>query len=353
MGNLGDLLSPLVAAAFTGRRVRFVPSAWPGARLAAIGTIGQKQRLGTVDLWGTGFAGTGDGFRVARGWRRPALTRLVPHALRGPHGAALLGVEKPVPFGDPAILLPRLWPDPGVKRHALGVFLHLTETGPDGRALAEFRRYEVPHEFEGAVLVRPMQVAATLSAMRARLDELLACERVLSTSLHAMVLAEAYGIPNAVFDFHPGASGRVAPDDDSEPLDHRMRDFHAGAGARAVPVFRTERHLATDWAAAMRFIDAHWAPLRLGGDALLEAFPARWGPPRHAGHGRGAGGAAALLTLTRRGAATALPRAATPSPCGGAACAPRPAPRTASSGSSRADARPHARRRSPAPSRAP
>ena len=286
VGNLGDLLSPLVIAAFTGRRVRFVPSIWPGERLAAIGTIGQKQRFGTVHLWGTGFAGTGDGFSVARGWRPPPLTRLLPHALRGPFSAAMLGADRPMPFGDPAILLPRLWPAPAApKRHALGVFLHITETDrahPDAGPRAEFRRYRVPPDLAGALLVRPMHVPATLAGLRARVEELLSCERVLSTSLHALVLAEAYGIPCAVFDFHPGSSGRIAPEDDGPPLDHRMRDFYAGAGARAVPVFRTERHLPTDWAAAMRFIDAHWAPLRLDADALLGAFPARFGPVRAA-----------------------------------------------------------------------
>lgn len=294
VGNLGDLLSPLIVAALTGRRVRFVPSTWPGPRLAALGTIGQKQRLGTAHLWGTGFAGTGAGFHVARGWRCPRLTRLLPHALRGPFSAAMLraaGLDPPAVFGDPAILLPRLRPaPPGPRRHALGVFLHITETdreAPDAGPRPEFRRYQVPPGLARAVLVRPMHVAASLEGIAARLEELLACERVLSTSLHALVLAEAYGIPCAVFDVHPGPSGRMAPDDDALPLDHRMRDVYAGAGARAVPVFRTERHRETDWEAAIRFIDAHWAPLRLDADALLEAFPARFGPLRATPLGEG------------------------------------------------------------------
>lgn len=289
VGNLGDLLSPLLVGALTGRRVRFVPSTWPGERLAALGTIGQKQRFGTAHLWGTGFAGTGEGFRVARGWRRPPLTRLVPHALRGPFSAAMLreaGIGTPPVFGDPAILLPRLWPAPaGPKRHALGVFMHVSETvraAPDAGPRPEFHRYRVPPDLAREVLVRPMHVAATREGVAARLRELLGCARVLSTSLHAIVIAEAYGIPCAVFDLHAGPSGRLAPEDDSAPLDHRMRDFYAGAGARGVPVFRTERHRETDWEAAIRFIDAHWAPLRLDAEALLERFPAAFGPLRAA-----------------------------------------------------------------------
>lgn len=285
MGNFGDLLSPLIVAAFSGRDVRHVPYLWPGERLVAIGTIGQRQRLGHAHLWGTGIGGQGDAFRIARGWRRPAFTRISATATRGPFSQAMLhaqGIGVPPIFGDPALLLPRLWPGEGIeKRHELGVFLHISEadtTALDARARAEFRRYQVPPDLAGAVVVRHTFVPPTLAGLRAALEALLACRRVLSTGLHALVLAEAYGIPCATFDFHPGPSGPMAPEDDTQPLDHRMRDFYAGIGARQVPVFRTERHLPTDWEAAMRFIDTHWAPTPFDPMPLLDAFPARFGP---------------------------------------------------------------------------
>lgn len=289
MGNFGDLLSPLVVAAFTGRPVRHVPYLWPGARLAAIGTIGQRQRLGHVHFWGTGIGGKGEPFRIARGWRRPGLTRVSAPALRGPFSAAMLraeGIEAPHVFGDPALLLPRIWPGEGVaKRHELGVFLHLSElTGAtlDASPLPEFRRYQVPSSLAGAVVVRHTLVPHSLAGMRAALEALLACRRVLSTGLHALVLAEAYGIPCAVFDIHAGAHAMMAPEDETQPLDHRMRDFYAGLGARRLPVFRTERHRETDWDAAIRFIDDHWAPTPHDAAPLLEAFPAGFGPLRAA-----------------------------------------------------------------------
>lgn len=289
MGNFGDLLSPLIVAAFSGRPVRHVPYLWPGERLVAIGTIGQRQRLGHAHLWGTGVGGRGDAFRIPRGWRRPAFTRLSATALRGPFSAAMLraaGVEAPRAFGDPALLLPALWPGTGVaKRFELGVFLHLselTEETLDAAARPEFRRYEVPPSLQGSVVVRHTLVPPSLAGMRAALDALLSCRRVLSTGLHALVLAEAYGIPCAAFDIHAGPSTLMDPEDDAQPLDHRMRDFYAGLGARRLPVFRTERHLETDWEAAIRFIDAHWAPRRIETAALLESFPARFGPLRAA-----------------------------------------------------------------------
>jgi hypothetical protein len=281
VGGLGDLLSPIIVAAFTGQKVRFKHSLSLTRRLVAVGTVGQRQRLGQVDVWGSGFAGRhGENFKVARGWRMPPLTSITPHVTRGPHSAAMLraaGIQTPDLHGDPAWLLPRIWPDPGhAPLHALGVFLHVSETAdthPDALARPEFLRYVVPTPFVGAVLVRPTHVAAEVGAVRARIEEMLSCRRILSTSLHALAIAEAYGIPCANFDFHPGPNGRFAPDDESHPLDHRMRDYYAGSGAKAVPVFRTERHMPTDWEAAIRFIDTHWTPLDYEPSTLLEAFP--------------------------------------------------------------------------------
>lgn len=285
VGTLGDLLSPILVAAFTGQSVEFSHSLSLLPRLVAIGTVGPRQRLGRMDIWGAGLAGCrGENFRISRGWRQPPLTHIVAHATRGPYSAAMLraaGIDAPTLHGDPAWLLPRLWPDPGREPlHALGVFLHSSDTTdahPDALPRPEFQRYAVPPAWAGAILVRPTHVAAELGAVRARVEELLSCRRILSSSLHALILAEAYGIPCAAFDFHPGPHGRFAPDDETKPLDHRIRDFYAGSGARAVPVFRTERHLPTDWDAAIRFIDSHWEPLNHDPTRLLEAFPPHLG----------------------------------------------------------------------------
>ena len=283
VGNMGDLFAPILLAAFTGQPVRYTSSRSWHRRLITIGTIGQKQRFGQVDVWGAGFGSPEQSaFHVQTGFRHPPLTRFVPHALRGPFSAALLrraGYVVPHVYGDPAWLLPRLWPGEAVqKRWDLGVIVHLSETDrmdPAAGASAEFERYAVPQDLHGHVRVFSTLVEQDVGQVRARVEDILACRRVLTTSLHALAVAEAYGVPCAAFDFHAGTSGRVAVDDDGVPVDHRMRDFYAGSGARDVLVYRTERHLPTDWQAAMAFIDRHWAPLRYDPSPLLEAFPAR------------------------------------------------------------------------------
>ncbi len=287
LGNLGDMLSPVIVAAFTGSLVKAVPRTWPGKRLVAIGTIGHLQRFGQTTFWGTGIGGTDNHFQVARNFRPPRFTKLSATALRGPFSAAMLraaGFEGSSIYGDPGLLVSRLWPDlRPTKRYELGVYFHISEAthaAQDATPKPEFRRYDVPQELARTVVVRNTYVPATLSALREKVKEMLECKRILSTALHPLVLAEAYGLPCAPFDFHHGPSAFMAPDDDEQPFDHRMRDFYAGIGAPRVPVFRTERHIPTDWAAAMNFINTYWAPKNFDAARLIEAFPAEYGPAR-------------------------------------------------------------------------
>ncbi|MBO1075326.1 polysaccharide pyruvyl transferase family protein [Roseomonas marmotae] len=283
-GNMGDLFGPIIVAAHTGEPVEYAPTTSLRQRLITVGTIGQKQRFGRVDIWGAGFGGRSSGFRVPDGFQHPAFTRFMPHALRGPFSAALLrrsGYAVPDVYGDPAWLLPRLWPASHIaKRWELGVVIHLSEVeskDPAARARAEFLRYSIPEEMRGSVILLNTVVERGIGQVRARVEDILACRRVLSTSLHALAVAEAYGIPCAAFDFHAGPSGRFAVDDDAVPIDHRMRDFYAGSGRDEVLVYRNERHLPTDWEAAMGFMDRHWEPLTYDPSRLLEAFPRHLG----------------------------------------------------------------------------
>lgn len=283
VGNLGDSLGPLLVAAYSGQEILPGARASPRRRFTSIGTNAQKLFLGTVDLWGTGAAGRNNPFEPQCGFARRWATRLVPHALRGPFSAALLeeaGHGRPLALGDPAWLLPRLWPAPlRPPRFELGVVLHETEVlgrHPDAPPHPDFLRYHLPPSLEAAVrIISPLHRLDPVS-MRVKLNEMLDCRRLLSTGLHGLVLAETYGIPCAAFDIHAGTSGRFKVNTDA-PLDHRLRDFYAGIGQSEVLVLRTQRHARTDWEGAMRFLDREWSRVTFDPTPLLQSFPARYG----------------------------------------------------------------------------
>lgn len=282
-GNFGDSLGPLLIAAFSDREIIRPHRLFWGHRLITIGTTAHLVRRCIADLWGTGVGGSNNPFSMQRHFQARWLTRLIPHAVRGPFSAALLsaaGHGRPLATGDPAWLLPKLWPRPQrTPRYELGVIIHLSETAerhPDAPPHPEHRRYEVSPALAHTVRVINTVHALNASAMRAKLNEMLDCRRILSTGLHGLVLAEAYGIPCAAFDIHAGESGRVGLTTET-PLDHRVRDFYAGIGQREALVLRQERHQPTEWEAAMRFLDREWSRVTFDATPLLESFPARYG----------------------------------------------------------------------------
>ncbi|MEL6768285.1 MAG: polysaccharide pyruvyl transferase family protein [Pseudomonadota bacterium] len=277
--NIGDALSAVVVATLSGLPVRHMATRSPHERLAAVGTIGHSLKGGHVHLWGTGLDATLNPERDGP-WSRPSDTRFSVHATRGPETAATLrrhGVAAPEVFGDPVYLLPRLWPlDEIERRYELGIVLHLSELdekSPAGRPKAEYRRYAVPESLAGSVRIINMYAESSLTAFRDKIAEIVSCRRILSTSLHGLVIADAYGIPSGWYGFHDRGLKHVDLLDPESRIDHRMRDLYGGLGWHEAPVYATSRHEETDFDAAIAAMDAAMTPSGYDPAPLIEAFP--------------------------------------------------------------------------------
>lgn len=276
--NLGDALSPVMTALMSGRPVRRVPFRSHTPRLCAVGTVAQDLALGEAWIWGAGC----DARRMTAAGRRrfspdPALRAHVC-ATRGPLSAIRLGGGRLATevFGDPVWLLPRFYAPQIDKRWEIGVILHLTELTdrtPVCRPRPELSRYAVPPEFDGAVRLINTVTEPTPAAMRGRLDEILACRRILSTSLHGLVFAESYGIPCLYFPTFAETGPGEAALGEGSPVDHRMNDLYMGLGRDRLAYLSQPHGAPTDWAAAMAAIDAAWRPATADMDALTAAFP--------------------------------------------------------------------------------
>jgi hypothetical protein len=278
--NLGDALSAVVVAAISRLPILRSPFSAKRERLAAVGTIGHALHFGKVHLWGTGFDMQRDRTGGLVGYSIPDDTELVVHAVRGRRTAAALrekGISVPEAYGDPVWFLPKIFRDPGVKTWDLGVIVHISELeAPDAQALvkAAIARYRIPPEFAERVRIINTYTPATIDGLREKTEEIVSCRRILSTSLHGLVIAEAYGIPCAWFATYAGTSGSLRIDGDC-PIDHRMKDFYSGANRDTVLSYLQPLDEATDWLDAIRFLDEHWHPLAYRGEALFEAFPLR------------------------------------------------------------------------------
>jgi len=169
-GNLGDVLNPYIVEKLSGRPPRYVPR---GKCLLAIGSTIKFATEETV-VWGAGTPRMSDRLNPKADYR----------AVRGPLTRQLVqqsGGDCPPVYGDPTSFLPGLYrPDRMTKRYRLGLVLHHSNEG----------------EVQAGEGVRPISVIrGSYEEIERFIDELHECDSVLSTSLHGLIVAHAYGIP--------------------------------------------------------------------------------------------------------------------------------------------------------------
>jgi pyruvyltransferase len=191
--NFGDVLTPDL---FDYYKIPYVFEK-DSYDTICIGSIGNKARSGTLVL-GAGVA-----------WRS---TKINPRSkwlfARGPlTRAAVLssGGACPETYGDPALLLPRFCEE-SPKKHRLGIVPHYQE----------FRLVKRDHPEEHVINLNnpdPLETARQITQ----------CKSVISSSLHGIICAHAYGIPAAWVKF----SDRIIGDDT------KYHDHHAAVGLEA------------------------------------------------------------------------------------------------------------------------
>jgi pyruvyltransferase len=212
---LGDAVAERLVAGLSGRPVLPVEKR-DRRKLLACGSVIHRARPGDV-VWGTGSQ---------HPEQRPASAAIDVRAVRGPLTRRNLldaGVACPEVYGDPALLLPAVLPRARARPHyRLGVVPHYQDK---------------PRVRIDDPAVRVLDIQGSLEPF---LDELLACERVVSSSLHGVVFAEAYGIP----------AHELRIGDDVRGADHKFTDYYSGTRReRPVPLALDEIAREPEWRA--------------------------------------------------------------------------------------------------------
>ncbi len=179
--NFGDYLSPLIVALISGRPVVYAPV--ETADMLAIGTILKRERQARrfllprrLHIWGSGAGNSDERFPARHHY----------HAVRGRHTLAGIrgGGNREVALGDPGLLVNHYWgsrPRPA-KQHTLGVIPHFVDQNtPAVQALLTIR---------GAKLIN------VYAAIDEVLRDVLSCAHVVSSSLHGLIVSDAFNVPN-------------------------------------------------------------------------------------------------------------------------------------------------------------
>ncbi len=202
--NFGDDLSRVVVAHVSGRDV--VHARPPHCDLVALGSLLHVVRNrctaprsdGSAPwIWGAGML-------------KPIAGTFLPHvqiaALRGPVSAAVLGLKMAV-FGDPGLLAADAIGPVDQQEDRVGLVPHHSQMDDP--------RFAAMAAMEPALkLIDVRRDAVTVC------QEIAQCRHVISASLHGLVVADAYGIPNTWLD--PEAQGRFKYHDYAASLGRRL-----------------------------------------------------------------------------------------------------------------------------------
>lgn len=177
--NVGDLVSVYLVERL-GRKPTHRVNSIALPHLTAVGsTIGSSSKASYI--WGSGSINGKRPFRSVD----PAKI----FALRGMRTKELLekitGQMLNVPLGDPAILMPDFYDRSVPISHSIGIVPHFDEFATVKRLLKNGR--------EEVKLIDPRQSPETF------MDEIRSCKAIMSSSLHGLILANAYEIPTIWF----------------------------------------------------------------------------------------------------------------------------------------------------------
>ncbi|MCB1683387.1 MAG: polysaccharide pyruvyl transferase family protein [Pseudomonadales bacterium] len=241
--NFGDWLSPLICEYLSGRPI--VHAEFSSCDLVAVGSLLQRATEHfwnrRVEVWGTGHIAA----------RAPAPSRHHYHALRGPLSAACITNHSVQVFGDPGLLVDRVFgPSKPQRRTRLGIVPHYRdqEDGSIAALAAGISGSRIIDVFDP-----PPSVVAQIAS----------CDFVVSSSLHGLVVADSYRVPNCwlkVSDRQRGEGFKYA-------------DYYGAFGLDAPEPLRIEDSLPTLDDIATHIGDCRREELETLKDALCTCFP--------------------------------------------------------------------------------
>lgn len=195
-----------------------------------------------LHVWGSGFLDSAT----------PPLwpQRLEYHAVRGALTKARIAAGKDVALGDPAILLPLIWPRKGPATTKVAIIPH-------------FVTYRNFVDQYAAVLPPHWTIIDLLGDPQAITAEIAGAEFVISSSLHGLIVADAYDIPSVWME----PTGKIKGDG------YKFADYFSFRGA-PIPGPLSFGEILGDFDSVAARCEAS-APSALQLDLLVKAFPFR------------------------------------------------------------------------------
>jgi len=173
--NFGDALNSTLYKFISGTDSVHHKMGYTGEAYMMIGSILNQAKAKTI-VWGSGIAQTHGDIGLKCDIR----------AVRGPlskYFADLNGIECPEVYGDPVLLMPRYYNPDVTKKYKLGIIPHVLDYG------------------YVSITGDDITVIDLLQSYDEVIKQIKSCDKVISSSLHGLIAADAYGIPSKWVEF--------------------------------------------------------------------------------------------------------------------------------------------------------
>lgn len=198
LGNMGDQLNSLIVEELFGYRVTH--RTYLTGKVSGIGSgLGQFTLHGNifmrmaervaglffpdVTIWGTGFIEYKE--QDEPFYRKKISFAAVRGELSKKRVEKILGRELDIPTGDAGILAPCIIHEPIKKKYDVGIIPHMNELGEDMLFFEKLAKY-----YNNSIIIKvtddPKEVVRTIGE----------CKAIVSSSLHGLIVADGFHIPN-------------------------------------------------------------------------------------------------------------------------------------------------------------
>jgi pyruvyltransferase len=242
--NYGDMLTPYLLEKLSGKKVLW---SYPSPRctpVAATGSILSQNDIAFCSVWGCGV----ESFNVA-----PHVPKEV-FAVRGRLSKQYIvssGGYCPDVFGDPALLLPLIYKPKIKRKYKFGIVPHWTDTQKVVDECGD----------NPDVLIIPMT-----DGVEKVIDSICSCDQILSSSLHGLITADAYQIPNKWVLFGNSVPGKG----------FKFKDYWSGVYVEPSDPIDMRNKISIESLPSFG-----WTPIHFKPEKLLDACPFPMVPTSH------------------------------------------------------------------------
>ena len=172
--NFGDALNSEIASKYSSKQVEWVPANFSKEFYMAIGSVLQEANNNTI-VWGSGFINA-----KLEPYRQPREIL----AVRGPltrRRLLDLKIKCPEVYGDPALIMPEFYYPSCERQYDLGIVPHFVDK----------KNNFFKQNFNENIKIIDIEQASCEGFIR----DVMSCKKIASSSLHGIIIADAYDIP--------------------------------------------------------------------------------------------------------------------------------------------------------------